>query len=134
MMKKVPKSGGHHESLKSDSSRGALRVKNTRPLTHFGSEDAVSEKSEKEEESLSEEGSDGNSSAQDLSEDDHNQVLDEVLDQLIPNRVKKIDPVSAHITITKNARIEPPLSKPIRKNLKSANRVIMVDKKLVQKE
>ena len=71
MMKKVPKSGGH-ESLKSDSSRGALRVKNTRPLTHFGSEDAVSEKSEKEEESLSEEGSDGNSSAQDLSEDDHN--------------------------------------------------------------
>ena len=99
MMKKLPKSG---EGLHSDSSRGALRAKNTRPLTHFGSEDAVSEKSEKEEESLSEdEGSDGNSSAQDLSEDDHNQVLDEVLDQLIPNRVKKIDPVTAHITITK---------------------------------
>ena len=61
MMKKVPKSGG--DNLKSDSSRGALRAKNTRPLTHFGSEDAVSEKSEKEEESLSEEGSDGGSSA-----------------------------------------------------------------------
>ena len=53
---------------------------------------------------------------------------------MIPNRVKKIDPVSAHITITKNTRIEPPLAKPIRKNLKSANRVILVDKKLVQKE
>ena len=49
--------------MKQDSSRGALRVKNTRPLTHFGSEDAVSEKSEKEEESLSEAGSDEGSSA-----------------------------------------------------------------------
>ena len=61
MMKKMPKSGDG--GLHSDSSRGALRAKNTRPLTHFGSEDAVSEKSEKEEESLSEDGSDGNSSA-----------------------------------------------------------------------
>ena len=70
MMKKVSKSGDG--GLDSDSSRGALRPKNTRPLTHFGSEDAVSEKSEKEEESLSEDGSDGGSSAQDLSEDEHN--------------------------------------------------------------
>lgn len=80
MMNKPPKTG-RDPALKSESSRGALRAKNTRPLTHFGSEDAVSEKSEKDEESLSEEdGSDGGSSAQDLSEDDHNQVLDQVLD------------------------------------------------------
>ena len=95
----------------------------------------MSEKSEKEEEeSLSEDGSDGGSSAQDLSEDDHYKVLDQVMDQLMPNRVKKIDPVSAHITITKQAMINPPILKPVRKNLKSANRVIMVDKKLIQKE
>lgn len=50
-----------------DSKRGALRNKsNARKFTHFGSEDAVSEKSEKDEESLS--GSDGGSSGQDLSE------------------------------------------------------------------
>ena len=71
MMNKPPKTG-KDAKLQSDSSRGALRAKNTRPLTHFGSEDAVSEKSEKDEESLSEDGSDCNSSAQDLSEDDHN--------------------------------------------------------------
>lgn len=65
MMKKVPSK----QDLASDSSRGALRTKTNRPLTHFGSEDAVSEKSEKEEESLSEDGS-GASSAQDLSEDE----------------------------------------------------------------
>lgn len=65
MMKKVPSK----HALASDSSRGALRTKTNRPLTHFGSEDAVSEKSEKEEESLSEDGSNA-SSAQDLSDDD----------------------------------------------------------------
>ena len=53
----------------------------------------------------------------------------------MPNRVKKIDPVSAQITVTKNMKPEPQLpSKPIRRNLKSANRIVAIDKKLIQKE
>ena len=45
MMKKLPESSGDDQkSEKSNNSRGALRSKKiTRPLTHFGSEDAVSE-------------------------------------------------------------------------------------------
>ena len=70
--------------------------KTTRPLTHFGSEDAVSEKSEKDEESLSGDGESDGSSAQDLSDDDQNKVLNQVLDELMPNReVKKVEPFSA---------------------------------------
>ena len=62
-------------------------MKNTRPLTHFGSEDAVSEKSEKDEESLSED-EDGGSDDQDLSEDEAHNVLEQVLDELMPGRVR----------------------------------------------
>ena len=40
-------------------------------------------------------GSDGGSSAQDLSEDEQENVLNQVLDELMPNRAKKINPVSA---------------------------------------
>ena len=103
-MNKMPKSGGSDlKSDRSSSSRGALRLKNNnaRPLTHFGSEDAVSEKSEKEEESLSEDGSE-NSDAQDLSEEEQDKVLNQVLDELMPNRVRKINPVTAQVTITNN--------------------------------
>jgi len=57
MMNKTPSK----DVLKRDNSRsGLVPTKIARPLTHFGSQDAVSEKSEKEEESLS--GSDGGSS------------------------------------------------------------------------
>lgn len=106
MMKKLPESSGDDQkSEKSNNSRGALRSKKiTRPLTHFGSEDAVSEKSEKDEESLSEEGS-ADSDAQDLSEDEQDRVLNQVLDELMPNRVRKMNPVSAQITIT-NSKAE----------------------------
>ena len=118
--------------LGSSSSRGALRTKNNHQLTHFGSEDAVSEKSEKDEESLSEDGS--GSEAQDLSEEDQDNILNQVLDELMPNRVKKtVDPVTAHITITK-LKPDPVPLKPLRKNLKSANRIVMIDKKMIQKE
>jgi len=59
MVKQSQRSGN---LLSSNGSSSALSLKkNARvPLTHFGSEDAVSEKSEKDEESLS--GSDGGSS------------------------------------------------------------------------
>ena len=127
MMMNTQKQG----ALNSQSSRGALR-KTTRPLTHFGSEDAVSEKSEKDEESLSEDGESDGSSAQDLSDDDQNKVLNQVLDELMPNReVKKVEPFSAQIVVTK-AKIDlQTIIRPVRKNLKSANRVIAIDKKLV---
>lgn len=53
----------------------------------------------------------------------------------MPNRVKKIDPVSAQITVTKSAvKPEQLPAKPIRRNLKSANRIVAIDKKLIQKE
>ena len=50
----------------------------------------------------------------------------------MPNRVKKIEPTTVKVTITKQPEKEIP--RPVRRNLKSANRVITVDKKLIQKE
>ena len=109
MMMKQGRSGSSLLN-RQDSARSSLmkKVSQRQPLTHFCSQDAVSEKSEKEEESLS--GSYGGSSAQDLSEDEQQMVLEQVLDELMPDR-ERTQPKQP-VVVVKVEEAEQPVKRP----------------------
>lgn len=73
-------------SRNSLSRTGTSNKRNVGPLTELGEADAVSEKSSKFEESSSEDGSGGGSSCQNLSDEEQDAVLADVLDLLDPER------------------------------------------------